>query len=172
MNAIEIERFEKTLHNRNNFDCGVEILNHYCLERLNKEQRQRLCSGFVASYQHEEFPRDILGYYTLSSSQLLFENAPDESVKHVPATYPIPTQRIGRLARHLKVKGKNMGDKLLLDALSRAVKISETTGVYGIEVDAKDEDSAKFYESYGFIRLEHDKSCLFLPIRTLLQAIS
>lgn len=171
MDVIEIGKFEKSLYSRDRFDCGVEVLNQYCQKRLNKEQGQHLCTGFVASYTNEQHPRNILGYYTLSSSQLAFKNAPEESVKRVPPTYPIPTQRIGRLARDMRVKGKNMGDTLLSDALRRIIRISESTGVYGIEVDAKDDKAAKFYESYGFVRLKHAPDCLFMPIKTLVKTL-
>jgi predicted GNAT family N-acyltransferase len=170
MGAVEILAFEKNKYDRNSFDCGVEVLNRYCKERMNKEQNQNLCSAFVAAYVHDNQPKKILGYYTLSSSQIQFDNMPEQDTKHVPATYPIPTQRIGRLARDVSMKGKKMGETLLSDALKRIISISHSTGVFAVEVDAKDDKAAQFYETFGFTRLKHDKSCLILPMKTLLKA--
>ena len=161
------EKLDKTKHDRANFDCGVPVLNSFIQTRANKEMKQNLSSTVVAipsSSNDLEF-KPIAGYYTLSMSSLAFDTVPDSLKYHVPPTYPIPTARIGRLARDKRYPG--IGGLILRDALFRILEQTKTIGVYGIQVDAKDAVAKKFYQKYGFIELLDAQEQLFLPIKTV-----
>ncbi|WP_326938765.1 GNAT family N-acetyltransferase [Archangium violaceum] len=68
--------------------------------------------------------------------------------------YPVPIVIIGRLARHLHVRGQGYGERLLLDAHDRAVEISSHGGAVAVVVDAKDAAAAAFYEGFGYQYVE------------------
>ena len=54
-----------------------------------------------------------------------------------------------------------------MDALHRSLLNSNQVASWAVVVDAKDEDAAKFYEHYGFIRLPNIPKRLFLPMKTI-----
>lgn len=57
---------------------------------------------------------EILGYYTLSSGSVSFENVPEKLPR-----YPTPTAHLRRLAVDIGQKGKGLGELLLIDGLAR-----------------------------------------------------
>lgn len=97
-------------------------------------------------------------------------NLPPSLTKHIPPNYELPTVKIGRLAKDKNYPGT--GSLLLKDALLRIVKASYSIGIYGIEVDAKDPPAKLFYEKFGFISLIDDQYSLFLPLKTILAAVT
>ncbi|MEI6789760.1 MAG: hypothetical protein WCK42_01090 [Myxococcaceae bacterium] len=163
------EKLDKLKHNRQDFNCGVVVLNDYIQTRANKEMKQSLNSTFVAvSLDATNLDlKPIVGYYTLSMSALAFDAVPEHLKRHVPPSYPIPTARIGRLARDKRYPG--IGSQILRDALFRVLEQTKHIGIYGIQVDAKDEAAKKFYQKYGFIELLDATEQLFLPIKTILR---
>ncbi len=163
------EKLDKAKHNRDDFDCGVPVLNHFIQTRANKEMKQHLNSTFVAVpsiFNHPQL-KPIAGYYTLSMSALAFVSVPENLKRHIPPSYPIPTARIGRLARDIRYP--RIGGQILRDALFRILDQNRNIGIYGVQVDAKDETAKKFYQKYGFIELLDAHEQLFLPIKTILQ---
>jgi len=64
-------------------------------------------------------------------------------------------------------RGKGLGEKLLMDALYRSLKLSEQVASTGVVVDAKDEAARAFYRKYGFIELPKIDKRLFLPMGTI-----
>ncbi len=74
--------------------------------------------------------------------------------KGLPPRYPVPVIILGRLARHVRVRGQGYGERLLLDAHDRALEISEHAGGVAVVVDAKDEAAAVFYARFGYQALE------------------
>jgi len=57
----------------------------------------------------------------------------------------MPVALIGRLAVDERVRGRRIGERLLVDALRRVVDASELLGCLGIIVDAKDAYAERFY---------------------------
>lgn len=96
----------------------------------------------------------VLGFYTISMAQVV----PDQVAQLLPAKpprYPLPVALIGRLAVDERVRGRRIGERLLLDALRRIVDAADILGCVGIVVDAKDEDAERFYLKYDF-KTVHD----------------
>jgi predicted GNAT family N-acyltransferase len=63
--------------------------------------------------------------------------------------YPrLPATLIGRLARHIDLKGHAVGEVLLVDALRKAVRATRTVASVAVVVEAKDENALKFYKCY------------------------
>ena len=90
------------------------------------------------------------------------------NIKH--PRFPVPVARLARLAR-LAVdniyKGQGIGKILLYDALKKIKFISETIGIFGVVVDAKDKKAKAFYEYYGFKEWQDSGLSLFLPSKIL-----
>ena len=60
-----------------------------------------------------------------------------------------------------------LGEFLLMDALTRCLRVSEEIAVFAVIVDAKNQQAKDFYLKYGFIPLEDQELSLFLPIDTI-----
>lgn len=165
MNDLIFEFLDTSIHNRAAFDCGVVVLNQFLQTKANKEMKQKLNTTYVCTKKSCSLPKDILGYYTLSTSSLVLGAVPEGLAKHIPANYRIPTAKIGRLARDKNAIG--IGSLLLQDALFRILKMSADIGIYGIEVDAKDANVKHFYEKFGFIPFLDNKYSLFIPLKTI-----
>ena len=163
------ESLDKSIHDRNGFDCGVSILNEFLQTKANKEMKQKLNTTYVYTQNSTEGLKSIFGYYTLSTSSLILSEIPESLTKHVPKNYQLPTAKIGRLARDKNYPGT--GSILLKDALHRIIKISSDMGIYGVEVDAKDQAAKTFYEKFGFIPFIDDAYSLFIPLKTVLRAL-
>lgn len=162
------EPLDKNIHNRADFDCGVTVLNDFLQTKASKEMKQNLNTTYVSTTDEKDALKPILGYYTLSASSLVLSSVPANLAKHIPPNYQLPTARIGRLARDKNYPGT--GGTLLKDALLRVARTSGSIGIYGVEVDAKNDEAKSFYEKYGFISLLDDRYSLFLPLKTVLQA--
>lgn len=61
-----IELLDKK-HNRNDFDCGKELLNNYLKNQAGQDVRRKLCACFVLA---EKETYNIKGYYTLSNNSI------------------------------------------------------------------------------------------------------
>ena len=153
-------------HVRDAFDCGEPKLNEY----LRRYARQNHDNGIAKAFVVADGNKRVIGYYTLSSADVEFENLPGDQKKHIPR-YPIPAMRIGRFAVDTSVQRCGLGERLLIDALRRVMWISEQAGVRLILVDAKDEKAKQFYIRYGFLEFPDHPMNLFLPIDTAKQLL-
>ncbi|MGI9056565.1 MAG: GNAT family N-acetyltransferase [Pyrinomonadaceae bacterium] len=146
-------------HNRNDFDCGEESLNEFLKKFARQNDKRGLGKTFVLI---EEGKTEVLGYYTLSSGSVTFDEVPENLPR-----YPIPVAHIGRLAVDKKTKGQGLGELLLVDALQKISKIAEQMGIFAVEVYALNESARKFYLKYGFTELLDDTLHLYLPVKTI-----
>jgi predicted GNAT family N-acyltransferase len=111
--------------------------------------------------------KTILGYYTLSQYSIQFADIPTEISRKLRKYSVVPATLLGRLARDISTKGQGIGELLLLDALHRALKMSEQVASAAIVPDPKDEQAIDFYKRYGFIELPKTERCLFLPMASV-----
>jgi len=162
LDSILFRRLEKS-DDRSSFDCGVQPLNEFLQKYARQNQTLSISVTYIAILPPQN---NILGYYTLSSADILFEHIPKNIRRKLPH-YPIPVTRIGRLARDLSIKGKGFGKFLLIDAFARILRISEELGIHGIEVDAKDKRAKLFYQSFGFEELLDDDLHLYISLKTV-----
>ena len=149
-------------HNREAFACGVEPLDRYLREQVGQDVRRRATACYVA----REIATDaIAGYYTLAAGSILLSRMPQALAKKLPRYPDVPVARLGRLAVDEKFRGRKLGAALLWDAIERAAR-SEVV-VYGVVVDAKDDDAVAFYEHHGFVMLSAEARQLVLPLTNL-----
>lgn len=158
-----IELLDKT-HNRNDFDCGKELLNTYLKKQAEQDMKRKLSVCFVLS---DPETNNVQGYYTLSNNSIPLSRFPENLQKKLPKSYlSIPTTLLGRLAIDIKQQGKGIGKILLIDALKRSYETSQEIGSFAVVVDPIDKEAEKFYEKYDFIKLPDSKK-MIIATKTL-----
>ena len=153
-------------HKRQAFSCGREPLDRYFRQQVGQDVRKRV----TACYVTREIATDaIAGYYTLTAGSVLLSGMPQSLAKKLPRYPDVPIARLGRLAVDQKFHGRKLGAAMLWDAIQRAAR-SEVV-VYGIVVDAKDDDAVAFYEHHGFMVLNAEARQLVLPLATVREQV-
>ncbi len=111
--------------------------------------------------------KTTVGYYTLSSQGLDYEQMPSELRRKWPKKIRVGVTLVGYLAVDRRYQGQGLGKLLLYDALHRALQASQQVASRAIIVDAVDEAAHTFYERYDFIRFADESNRLYLPIDTV-----
>lgn len=161
--AFEIHTINRHL-DLDSFDCGVLALNEYLQKYARQNHERNIGKTFVAQMKSES--GKVLGFYTAVSSEIDSQMLPPPHSKGLPR-YPAPAIRVGRLAVDKRHQGRGIGIALLIDALQRAERLSNEIGIYGVVVDAKDDQAVRFYQKYGFHPLANKPQTLFLAIKTI-----
>lgn len=157
-------------HNRAGFDCGVAALNDFLCKTARQHREKGLSNTFVLL--ESENAHDILGFFTLSFLEVDYFSIPEKYSRPLPKSSHLPAAKLARLAVDKHCQGKGYGAVLLADAIKRVVSAaSESGGVVGFFVDAKDEQARQFYLRFGFIPLQDTPMSLFLPLQTLLKEL-
>ena len=86
---------------------------------IDPNDRKGLARAYVLVPQPDGNP--VLGYYTLMSGAVAFEQIPPNLRQGLPK-YPIPVARIGELAVDYRQRGQGLGSDLLLDAITRIAR--------------------------------------------------
>ena len=133
-------------HDRARFASGQPALDDWFHKRASQDEKRNLAHTFVAV----DDELSVVGFYSISTLSVAFDAVPVEISRKLPRYDEIPAALIGRLARDERVRGKGIGELLLTDALRRILDASNTLQLFAIIVDAKDENAATFYASYGF----------------------
>ncbi len=116
----------------------------------------------------------ILGYLTVSASQIEIDDLPETRAKRLPH-YPLPVLRLARLAVDLSAQGRGIGRALLRFALRLAWRMSAEFGCVGVVVDAKS-GAIDFYRNLGFERItalegvlleKPEPTPMFLPLSAI-----
>lgn len=147
-------------HDREAFDCGKDALNRYLKIQANQDRKRDLTRCYVLV--HEDQPKRILGYYTLSSAAVKSEALPTD---HRLPYKEIPALILGRLARDVSQRGNGNGSRLLVCVLRECERLAEKIGIHLLIVDALDEEAFAYYRSWAFAPLEEMR--LFLTVKDI-----
>jgi ribosomal protein S18 acetylase RimI-like enzyme len=156
-------------HNRKAFSSGVEPLDRYLREQAGQDARRRVAAPFVLCGGQSNV---VLGYYTLSALSIDVGAWPEDVARKLPHYPVVPATLLGRLAVDRSLRGKGIGEYLLMDALRRALIASRQVAAVAVIVDAKDDNAVAFYRRYGFIPFADQANRLFLPMGTIEQLFS
>jgi GNAT superfamily N-acetyltransferase len=151
-------------HERGAFSCGVDSLDRYLRSQAGQDVRRRANGVFILVAA--EAVETVLGYYTLCAASLPQADVPAQARKHIPRYPQVSATLIGRLAVLRARQGDGLGSLLLADAVKRAYASAETVGSSMQVVDALNERTAAFYESFGFQTLPESLR-LVLPMRSI-----
>jgi GNAT superfamily N-acetyltransferase len=149
-------------HDRAAFSCGVEALDRYFHENVTQDISRRTAAAFVLTGDGVT----VAGFYTLSSLSLLGVVLPTQLAKRLPARSPIGVTLLGRMGVEQSLKGKGLGELLLMDALRRAWQASREVASWAVVVDAK-LGAREFYLKYDFVPLVTQPGRLFLPMMSM-----
>ncbi|MEY3457843.1 MAG: hypothetical protein RL215_1000 [Planctomycetota bacterium] len=158
-----VESFDRSRHERTDFDCGVPVLNEWLLTKVSQFEKKDLARTYVLVRKGDVA---VKGYYALSNHTVIYDTLPEEHAKGLPRI-DVPVVLIGRLAVDVSVQGQGLGEFLLIDALRRAEYLAARIGIRAVEVDAINASARKFYRKYGFISLKDDSRHLFLPLHVI-----
>ncbi|PLX86101.1 MAG: GNAT family N-acetyltransferase [Desulfuromonas sp.] len=154
-------------HDRKSFDCGESALNDYLKETARQHVEKGISKTFVLI--DPNMPKEILGYYTLASCEVVTSNLPADIAKKYPTR--VPAAKLARLTVLRGQQRKGFGGVMMADAMKRILAIADNIGVVGFFVDAKNQPAKEYYEQYGFIPLPNNPLELFLPLATLRKAV-
>lgn len=164
----QVEPLDKHKHNREAFSCGVVELDSYLRERAGQDIARKVAVVYVLC-EVDSFC--IAGYYTLSMNAINFTDLPPKVIKklRLPRYPALPASLIGRLAVDVTYQGRGIGRRLLVDALQRCLRVSNEFGTMAVTVDAKGDDSRRFYEGFGFRRFPEREYSLYMPMVEIAQ---
>ncbi len=153
---------DKSRHDRNKFDCGVNVLNNYLKIMANQQSIKDNTRTYVL--EDTENPNVILGFYTLTVSNIDITSLSDKlQKKHQNARSGGLIARLAVDKYHTK---KGYGEWLLIDALKKLLEASDTVGFPIVIVDAKD-GSLPFYTKFGFVPFRDTPNKLFMTIASI-----
>ncbi len=150
-------------HNRVNFDCGNADLNQFLQKYARQSQDRNSSKTYVAIDSHTE---QIIGFYTITLSAISPQKVPSHLSKRF-GSHQIPLFTLARLAVDKNAQGKGLGGQLLLKAAQRCMLVAEQVGGVGLLIEAKDQQVADWYQSFGATPLIDEPLSLILPFQTI-----
>jgi GNAT superfamily N-acetyltransferase len=133
------------------FDCGRESLNNWF--------RRHAWANHASGASRVNVIADaatgrIVGYFTLSASQIERSYLPKVQQRNQPD--PLPVMLLGQLAVDKAFQGQKYGAALLQVALKMTLRAAEIVGSVGVITHPLDDAVRGFYESRGFRELPFD----------------
>ncbi len=160
--TINIEPLTK-VHNRTEFDCGTQALNHFLQKIAHQHMDKGLSKTFVLI--DTEQPTEIIAYMSLGMCEVLTEDIPHQWKKKYPGR--IPAAKLVKLAVSIDQQRKGYGETLLIDAMQKTLNVSKIMGLAGLFVDAKHKQAKTYYQQFGFLSLPEQLDNLFMPLSTI-----
>jgi ribosomal protein S18 acetylase RimI-like enzyme len=145
-------------HDVASFDCGNEELTSWLIRHALASQRADLARTYLALDDEQ-----VSGYVSLTTGSVRHDEAPKRYARGMPA-YPIPTVLIARLAVDRHHQGRQLGSRLLAEALRLAVTASDAAAARLVVVDAIDEHAVAFYRRRGFIDVPENPLRLYRKV--------
>lgn len=161
---------DKTYFQQKKFDCRNEVVNRFVASALKKQVRSNLSKCFVLLDQDNS--DKFVGFYTLTSFAI--DASLLESMSQGRLPNKVPCTRMVMLGVDKTYQKRNLGLKLLVNAIDRTLSASQHIGVLGLYLDA-DPPAVDFYLAHGFVALKdrHDEkpTPMFLHIETAKAAL-
>lgn len=166
---LKIELLAKS-HDRDGFDCGSDPLNLFLKQTARQHAERGISRTFVLVDEDASEPKPIVGFFSLNLCQIKSEFLSAVEAKKLPRD--VSGIRLGRLAVAKEYQRRGIGKTLLAAAMGKFIEIFNTAGGIGLFVDAKDQEAKCYYEQFGFIALPSNELELFLPVRTIQEALA
>ena len=165
----KIELLAKS-HDRDGFDCGSELLNLFLKQTARQHAERGISRTFVLVDEAAVAPKPVLGFFSLNLCQIKSETlAPVEAKKLLRDVSGV---RLGRLAVSKARQRQGIGKLLLVAAMGKFIEIFNSAGRIGLFVDAKDQAAKHYYEQFGFVSPPSNELELFLPVKTIQEALA
>jgi len=157
-------------HDRDGFDCGSEALNLFLKKTARQHAARGISRTFVLVEEDASETQPILGFFSLNLCQIKSESLSAGEAKKLPRD--VSGIRLGRLAAAKDYQRQGIGKTLLVAAMRKFIEIFNTAGGIGLFVDAKDQDAKRYYEQFGFVSLPLNELEMFLPVKTIQEAVT
>jgi len=149
-------------HDRAAFSCGVEALDSYFQgDPIRQDVSRKTANAFVLTSDG----KSIAGFYTLSAISILSADLPVRLQKRLPQR-PIGATLIGRMGVDNSLQRRQIGRRLLSDALYKAWQASKYVSSWAVVVDAN-EGAREFYLKYEFTPFITQPNRLFLLMKKI-----
>ncbi len=129
-------------HDYLGFDCGKEPLNSFLVRHALANQANDSARTFVVLDENQ-----VIGYYSLAVSAVLFEDAPTRMTKGL-ARHPVPVILMARFAVATTHQGQGIGKSMFKDAIKRALFVSKEAAARAFVVHAKDDEASALYQRF------------------------
>jgi ribosomal protein S18 acetylase RimI-like enzyme len=167
--VYKIELLAKS-HYRDGFDCGSEPLNLFLKQTARQHAERGISRTFVLADENAAAPKPILGFFSLNICQIKSESLTPAEAKKLPRD--VSGVRLGRLAVAATHQRQGVGKTLLVAAMGKFMEIFNSAGGIGLFVDAKDQEAKRYYEQFGFVSMPSNELEMFLPVRTIQEALA
>ena len=157
-------------HDREGFDCGSEPFNLFLKQTARQHADRGISRTFVLIAEDAAEPKAIIGFFSLNICQLKSESLGPAMAKKLPRD--VSGIRLGRLAVAKSHQRQGLGKSLLVAAMKKFIEIFNSAGGIGLFVDAKDHEAKRYYEQFGFVPLPSNELELFLPVKTIQDALA
>ncbi|WP_157981257.1 GNAT family N-acetyltransferase [Aliidiomarina iranensis] len=124
------------------FDCGDKFLNEFARKQLIKNDKKNLHKGFVAIADEK-----VVGYVTTKVSSLVRSFLGQPGLPN-----SVPVLSLEQIATDVRYQRCKIGSRLLNEVLQVTIKVSQVTGVYGLQLWAHP-SALNFYNTLGFSAL-------------------
>lgn len=165
-------QLNKSIHDRNAFDCGEHELNHFIKTQAAKHMQAGISRTMVlpSALPLVNQKLAICAFYTVSPSAISRETLPAPLAKKLPH-YPIPVFLLAQLGVDKEFQGLGLGKITLIRALSYLWQVNHHMKAYAVVVDCLSDSAKDFYCKFGFeiLCLHNGRTRLFLPMKTLEQ---
>ncbi len=157
----KIENLAK-LHDRKEFKSGNFEVDQWLSQMALQSQSKRLTNTKVLLNEASE----IVGYYTLATSQVDFSDLPQGSSKSLPRR-PLPVAVLAWLGIAKSYQGQGIEKRLLAKALRDCHGAGQTFAFIAVVLDCLDHTAKEFYQRYDFEELPGYPMKLYLPYQRL-----
>jgi len=165
----KIELLAKS-HDREGFDCGSEPLNLFLKQTARQHAERGISRTFVLVDEAAAAPKPIAGFFSLNLCQIKSASLTAPEARTLPRD--VAGVRLGRLAVAKASQRQGIGKTLLVAAMGKFIEIFNTAGGIGLFVDAKDQAAKRYYKQFGFVALPSNELELFLPVKTIQEALA
>jgi len=166
----EFTELDKTVHDRESFDCGETELNEFIQQRAVKHMEASVSITMVlpASTLLSNGKYPICAFFTVAPSSLNKESLPPTQKKNLP-NYPVPVFLIAQMAVHSECKRKGLGKITLTKALEYLWDINKCMKAYAVIVDCLNPSVEEFYAKYNFqpLCITQERMRMYIPMKTV-----
>jgi hypothetical protein len=116
--GTEFIELNKTIHDRNSFDCGENDLNSFIKKQASKHMQVGISKTMILPdiIPQENGKYKICAFYTIAPSSIKRELLPAKLAKKLPH-YPVPVFLLAQMAIHIEHQGVGLGKITLIKAL-------------------------------------------------------
>jgi GNAT superfamily N-acetyltransferase len=155
-------------HDRKSFDCGHMELNRFLCNFARQSHERGAAKTFLAVDNLDG--ETVFGYYSLSPASVDYARTP-RIARQGLGRYDIGAYRLVRLAVRIDLQRQGLGGQLLLAAGRRCLRVAAEVGGTALLIDAKNEQVAAWYASYGALPLLDTPLSLLLPLNVVAAAL-